>query len=176
MSAAAEGRTENLLAACGLELAERVRGASEAAVGLGAGAAAALVSISGFLDGQSVSSLARVLALSHPGAVRLVDRLQKEGLIERRRVATDGRELSLVATPAGRAVAARVLAARRAAMADVLAPLSGEEAERLAELLERLLGTMTADREAGRHTCRLCDIDACGHPETCPVTLATHHA
>ena len=167
-------RTENLLAACGLALAERVREASEEAAGLGVGAPAALVSISGFLDGQNVSALARVLGLSHPGAVRLVDRLERDGLIERRRVSSDARELSLVATRAGRAAARRILARRGAAMAEVLAALSAEETEQLNGLLERLLGTMPADRHAGRRICRLCDTGACGHPDTCPVTLATH--
>ena len=176
MSGTGDGRTENLLAAYGVAVAERVRAASEQALGLGVGAPAAMVSISGFLDGQSVSSLARVLGLSHPGAVRLVDRLEREGLIERRRVASDARELSLVATRAGRTAARRVLAQRATAMAELLEPLSDEETAQLTGLLERLLGTMTDDRHAGRHICRHCYIGACGHPDTCPVTLATHHA
>jgi MarR family transcriptional repressor of emrRAB len=142
------GRTENLLATCAVALAERVRDAAEAATGLGAGAPAAVVALSGFLDGQSVNSLALVLGMSHPGTVRLVDRLEQEGLVERRRDARDGREVRLVATTAGRAAAERV------------------------PHLERLLAAMTPDRSAARHTCRLCDIDACGHPDTCPVTLA----
>src|SRR5262245_53660826 len=116
MSAAGAGRTENLLAACSLALAERVRTAGETATGLGAGAPAAVVSVSGFLDGQSVNSLAHVLEMSHPGTVRLVDRLEHEGLVERRRDAPDGREVRLVATDQGRAAARRILAARKAAM------------------------------------------------------------
>src|SRR5262245_282193 len=100
-----DGRTENLLEAPAPALAERGRSASEHATGLGAGAPAAVVSISGFLDGQSVNSLALVLGMSHAGTVRLVDRLQADGLVERRRGAEDGREVRLVATRAGRAAA-----------------------------------------------------------------------
>src|SRR4051812_15994298 len=112
----ADGRTENLLATCALALAERVHNAAEEASGLTAGAPAALVAISGFLHGQSVNALARVLGLSHAGTVRLIDRLQADGLIERRRGDGDAREVSLVATRAGRAAAKRVLARREAAM------------------------------------------------------------
>jgi DNA-binding MarR family transcriptional regulator len=169
---AVDGRTENLLAACSLALAERVRAASQEAVGLGAGAPAAVVSISGFLDGQSVNSLAQVLEMSHPGTVRLVDRLEQEGLVQRRRDAQDGREVRLVATERGRAAAGRILEARKAAMGAVLGPLDDDEREQLIALTERLLGVMTVDRHAARHICRLCDADACGHPDTCPVTLA----
>src|SRR4051812_6994928 len=105
----ADGRTENLLASCALALAERVHHAAEEATGLTAGAPAALVAISSYLSGQSVNSLPHVLGLSHAGTVRLVDRLQAEGLIERRRGDGDAREVSLVTTRAGRAAAKRVL-------------------------------------------------------------------
>jgi MarR family transcriptional regulator, negative regulator of the multidrug operon emrRAB len=169
------GRTENLLAASAVALAERVRDAAEEATGLGAGAPAAVVSLSSWLEGQSVNALALVLGMSHAGTVRLVDRLQAEGLVERRRDARDGREVQLVATPAGHEAARRVRAAREAAMAEVLTGLSATEQEALVPLLERLLASMTVDRHAARHICRLCDIDACGHPDTCPVTQAGHH-
>src|SRR3954449_6058129 len=82
---AMDGRTENLLATCSLALAERVIDAGEEATGLSAGAPAALVALSGFLSGRSVNALAHVLGLSHAGTVRLVDRLQGEGLGGRRR-------------------------------------------------------------------------------------------
>ncbi|HWK26970.1 MAG TPA: MarR family transcriptional regulator [Solirubrobacter sp.] len=168
------GRTENLLATCSLALTERVAGAAEQATGLGAGAPAALVAVSGFLGGQSVTALANVLGLSHAGTVRLVDRLQAQGLIERRRGDADAREVRLVATRAGRAAAQRVLDGRRDAMAAVLAALSEEEVATLVPLLERMLAAITAGPDSPGHICRLCDADACGHPEICPVTLAAH--
>lgn len=168
----ADGRAENLLAACGVALAGRVHAAAEAATALGGAAPAALVSIAGFLDGETVRSLATTLGLSHAGAVRVVDRLERDLLVERRRGDGDGRELSLVATRRGRDVAARVLQARRAAMAELLAPLGATERDALTGLLERLLGDMTPDRPSGRRICRLCDIHACGHPDGCPVTRA----
>jgi DNA-binding MarR family transcriptional regulator len=168
----ADGRTENLLAAVGVALAGRVSAAAEAAAGLGGAAPAALVSITGFLAGQTVRSLAATLGLSHAGAVRVVDRLERDGLVERRRGDGDGREVSLVATSEGRAAADRVLDERAAAMAELLAPLDPGERAALTGLLERLLEDMTPDRQAGRRICRLCDIDACGHPDGCPVTRA----
>ena len=169
-----DGRTENLLATTALALAERVQNAGEDATGLSAGAPAALVALSGWLSGQSVNSLAQVLGLSHAGAVRLVDRLQADGLIERRRGDGDAREVSLVATRAGRAAAKRVLAQREAAMADALDIFAPPERAQLTTLLERLLAELSGGSHAtARHMCRLCDVDACGHPDTCPVTIAT---
>jgi MarR family transcriptional regulator, negative regulator of the multidrug operon emrRAB len=170
-----EGRTENLLATTALALAERVIDAGEEATGLSAGAPAALVALSGFLSGQSVNALAHVLGLSHAGTVRLVDRLQAEGLVERRRGDGDAREVNLVATRAGRAAAKRILARREAAMAEVLAIFGPDERAQLTGQLERVLAELSeGDRAVARHMCRLCDTDACGHPDTCPVTLATH--
>src|SRR4051812_42473520 len=171
-----DGRTENLLATCSLALAERVIGAGEEAPGLSAGAPAALVALSGFLSGRSVNALAHVLGLSHAGTVRLVDRLQAEGLVERRRGDGDAREVNLVATRTGRAAARRVLARREAVMGRALAIFSPEERAQLTGHLERLLAELSeGDHGLAGHICRLCDIDACGHPDTCPVTLATRH-
>ena len=164
------GRLENLLAAAVLAVAERVRAAAEDAVGIGAGGPAALVSISSFLDGQTIGSLAATTGLSHAAAVRLVDRLQERGLIRRVRGQDDLREVRLEATRSGRAAARRVLAERRAAMAGLLDTLSAAEREALTRLLERLLEDMPADRAGARRICRLCDIDVCGHPERCPVS------
>src|SRR3954453_6833931 len=138
-----DGRTENLLATTALALAERVQHAGEDASGLSAGAPAALVALSGWLSGQSVSSLAQVLGLSHAGTVRLVDRLQAEGLIERRRGDGDAREVNLVATRAGRAAAKRVLAGREAAMAQALVIFAPEERAQLTGHLERVLAVLS---------------------------------
>ncbi len=158
-------RDANLLGACALAVAGRLRtGAADAAV----------VALGGWLGGTTIDGLARVLRLSHSGAVRLVDRLERDGLVERR-TGPDARSISVHPTAAGRAEADRLRRAREAALLEVLAPLAEDERAAFVGALERLLAGMTPDRAAARHTCRLCDADACGHPDHCPVTLAVGH-
>ena len=170
-----EGRVENLLAACSLAVAERVVNATEDSASLGAGGPAAIVALHTFLGGATIDSLAGVIGLSHAGAVRLVDRLEAAGMLARRPSTRDARAVSLELTRRGRATARRILAARRDAMTDVLSPLPPGRRSELAGLLEQLLAGLTSDHPTGQHICRLCDVDACGHPDRCPVTLAVAH-
>jgi DNA-binding MarR family transcriptional regulator len=163
-------REANLLAVLALELSGRMAGAATDAATMGAEAPAAIAALSLF-PGCTIEELRRILALSQPGTVRLVDRLQAAGLVERR-AGRDGRSLSLVPTAAGAGAAAEILDARLAAAADVLAPLDADERHALVPLLERLVGGLAGDHEAARRVCRLCDVDACGHPDRCPVTQA----
>ena len=65
------------------EPARRVRAGGRRAAA-GRGRRAALVALSGWLAGTTVDGLARVLRLTHSGAVRLADRLERDGLVERR--------------------------------------------------------------------------------------------
>jgi DNA-binding MarR family transcriptional regulator len=166
------GRDENLLGALALAVADRLGAEVEEAAEHGAAAPAALVAVASWLRGGSVDQLRAVVGLSHSGAVRLVDRLQAAGLVERH-AASDGRAVALVPTPTGEAVAARVAARRRAAMGDLLAALSEQERSLLTPLLERLLAGVVAAGAAPGRICRLCEVDVCGHPDRCPVTLAS---
>jgi DNA-binding MarR family transcriptional regulator len=169
-------RVANLVGAHALEVGDRVRAAAEAAAGQGGSAPAALVALANFADGQSVDQVARILAISHSGAVRLVDRLAADGLVTRERGAEDGRQVRLRITDEGRATAQRILAAREAALATGLDALSDAERRQLERLLEKLLAVATTDAAASRTICRLCDPCACGHPASCPVTQAARAA
>jgi DNA-binding MarR family transcriptional regulator len=81
-----------------------------------------------------------VATAQHPAAIsRLVDELESAALVRRRRAVADRRQVIVELTPAGRA---RYKAERpyvRAAIDDVLAPLSPRAQHRLAELLERVV-------------------------------------
>ncbi len=155
-------REANLLGACSLAIAGRLPAAADEA---------ALVALSTWLAGTTVDGLARVLGLTHSGAVRLADRLEGDGLLERR-PGSDGRTRALHATPAGLRAARRLQAGRLAGLEDVLTALDDRERTTLAQLMERLLTRITEQGAPPGHTCRLCDPDICGHPGRCPVTLA----
>jgi DNA-binding MarR family transcriptional regulator len=170
MSHAHVARDANLVGALGLAVADRVGEAAEP--GAGGSAAEALVALHGTGAGGTIDALARVVGLTHSGAVRLVDRLARTGLVERR-MGADQRSAALYLTPAGRRAARRVLARREAAVQAVLAPLTRAERETLTRIAEKLLGELGAAPASERRVCRLCDVEACGRPRgRCPVATA----
>jgi MarR family transcriptional regulator, negative regulator of the multidrug operon emrRAB len=169
----------NALGALSLVVADRMNAAIEPIAGLGPSAPAALAALHEFLDGGSVTQLSSVLGLTHSGAVRLVDRLADEGLVERVG-AQDGRAVSIVLTRSGRGVAERILRARQESVTSVLSSLTSDEVDSLAVALDTMLTTVTLargkERSANTHNrqqpwlCRLCDFAACGRSEgNCPV-------
>jgi DNA-binding MarR family transcriptional regulator len=71
--------------------------------------------------------------------VAVIDNLEREGLVERRRNADDRRAYSLHATARGRRVLRRAREAAERAEDDFLAPISAGDRRRLKQLLRRLL-------------------------------------
>jgi MarR family transcriptional regulator, negative regulator of the multidrug operon emrRAB len=127
------------------------------------------VALYGTRAGVTIDGLARVTGLSHSGAVRLVDRLAAQGLVERRRGA-DQRSAALYLTPAGRRAARRVLADREASVHSLLSLLTDDQQARLGDLAVELLTELGSAPEAEARLCRLCDVDACGRSTgRCPV-------
>jgi DNA-binding MarR family transcriptional regulator len=169
---ASDERTAQLLGALALTLADRTGAAVEHDAGVAGSDAAALVTLRNYAEGEPLDLLRRALALSHPGVVRLADRLQARGLVERHRSARDGRAVALRLTTAGREAADAALAARGEAIAAALATLEPAQRRALAPMLERMLGAQTTDSDASLVICRMCDPDVCGHPDRCPVTQA----
>lgn len=131
-----------------------------------AGPAGSALALIGHAPGLSIRTLAGAVALTHAGAVRLADRLEAEGLIERRAHATDGRTRSLYLTAAGETACSSVLQARDRVLARGFAALTPEEQEMLGQLAERMLRAAVRDEAHSYRVCRLCDYNNC--PD-CPV-------
>jgi MarR family transcriptional repressor of emrRAB len=162
--------TLNAFGALSLAVADRMQEAMAGVAGHGASGPAALVALDGVAGGGSIDTLRRLLGITHSGAVRLVDRLAAGGLVERR-VGADARTVAIHLTPQGRRTARRVLAAREAALEQVLSPLSTGQRDQLKSLLSAMLRGFEATPETARRICRLCDADRCGHERgTCPAT------
>ena len=126
---------------------------------------------------KPLQALAHGLRLSHSRTVRVIDRLEAEGLAARRPDPGDGRSVHVGLTPAGEAVARRVLAARAEVLQDALAPLAPDDREALARLAEQVLEGFITGRRHAAATCRMCDAHACGHYEgRCPVTRGADRA
>jgi DNA-binding MarR family transcriptional regulator len=157
-------RRANMLGAFVLAVADGLRAETEAAVGHTGAAAAALVTVAQF-PGRSVEFLRRAVGLSHPAAVRVVDRLVEHRLV-RRRAADRGPAVALTATAAGRRAARRILDVRRRVLAEALPDLSPEDAVALSAFLERALEGLAGT--PGTTVCRLCDMRRCRRVD-CPV-------
>jgi DNA-binding MarR family transcriptional regulator len=165
-------RTANLLGALSLVVHDRLMEAISDATGQNESAAAALSSLENFVDQPSVGLLHRMLGLTPSGAVRLVDRLEAEGYLQRGGGA-DGRSTRVHLTRTGRRAARKVTTARAQVLDHALSTLSAEERQVFESLLSRLLVGMMRGPDARRFMCRLCDARACGHAEgRCPVRNA----
>jgi DNA-binding MarR family transcriptional regulator len=159
-----------LLGALGIVLSDALADAAEP-VG-GTTTASALAALSGPSAGASIDALAGVVGLSHSGAVRLVDRLVADELVERRRGA-DQRSAAVVLTPAGRRAARQLLRRREANLQFVVALLTEDQQAAITEIAERALGELGGGRDAETRICRLCDLEACGRSRgECPVAPA----
>lgn len=157
-------RTANLLGAVGLAVADRIEETARAILGRAGETPAALVVI-GYGLGPSNDQLRRILGLSHPGAVRLVDRLVADGLVERRQ-GRDRRAIALYLTERGAALREELLKERLTAIRSFLAPLTGPEQEALDALLHKILASMETTDLDRCTLCRLCDDRVCSN---CPI-------
>jgi DNA-binding MarR family transcriptional regulator len=161
----------NRLHAVALAIDDAVRARVAEAAPLPGGDVAALRSLVNFADGRRIEELRAALGLSQPGGAHLVSRLEAAGLAARRRDPADGRGVLVALTPRGRRMARTVAEAREAAIRDSLGVLDAREQDALLKVLDDILRRATRSRDDARRICRLCDGDACGHPDDCPVTL-----
>ena len=157
-------RTANLLGAVGLAVADRIEETAREILNHAGETPAALVVI-GYGFGPSNDQLRRVLGLSHPGSVRLVDRLVADNLVERRK-ARDKRAIALHLTAEGSTLREELLTGRLAAIKSLLTPLALSEQEALAALLHKMLSLMDATDLERCTLCRLCDNRVCSN---CPI-------
>ncbi len=167
-----DARLTNLLGALALAIGDLEREATEAVAGRGAGAAAALVTLHAN-PGLAIEELRVALDLTHSGGVRLVDRLVRDGLLERR--PATGRRLALHLTRRGTRAARAALRAREQAVETALAALDPSERRLLAPLVEAMLARLTDSRARAWSICRLCDDRVCPL-ERCPVERAADAA
>lgn len=160
-------RLENLLGVVVLAAEDRVRPAVEASLGQRGAAAGALVHLAKY-SGESTEQLARVLGVSQPGAVAIVDRLGAAGFVVRR-AGPDRRTQALHITDDGLQVVRRILKVRRDRLSELLEPLTASERVQLSEMLEKLVAGLADDRPQARRVCRLCDRAACCGGPGCPL-------
>jgi DNA-binding MarR family transcriptional regulator len=87
---------------------------------------------------QTIRALAEVAGVAPPTATRMLDGLDRDGMVTRTPSATDRRCVTVDLTPAGRAALERTEAAIAAGRARIAGSLTDAEREQAAALLRRL--------------------------------------
>ena len=99
---------------------------------------AGMLFLLGQRDGRTMTELSRLLFTENSSMTRLVDRMEKAGLVQRRTDPQDRRTLTISITEAGRKQAAAAKKIVRGVNEDIKARLSPEELEVLKRVLGRL--------------------------------------
>lgn len=157
-------QTANLLGAVGLAVSDRISDSARTILNHSGETPAALVVI-GYGQGPSNDLLRKILGLSHPGTVRLVDRLVADGLVERKK-GPDNRTIALFLTDEGQSRREQLLAERLATIKPLLSPLDASEQETFDRLLHKILSSMETTDVERCSLCRLCDNRVCLN---CPI-------
>lgn len=156
---------ENILGALGILIKDRL----DQQMGDLSPSAAAILSMLHFKPGLTGSQLAEILAISQPTAVRVINGLEAQDLLQR--CETDGKATPLMLTERGQKQATSFQASRLSSLQALMAPLSPEEKGLFADMLARIVASATTSRAFAKTTCRFCEHDLCG-PEICPIGCA----
>ena len=148
-----------MLGTLALTVVDRVEIGAARVTRHGANAPAALVTLLWYPD-RPIAFLADRLRITHPGAVQLVDRLERDGLVERI-PGEDGRTKLLALTERGERVALEVLAARREVLERAVGALDDEQVAAVADAAGAMLEALTDDLLTSEYMCRMCDELAC---------------
>ncbi len=159
---------ENLLGALAISVTDAVARGIEESEGTYGSDTFALVLLQ---HAQRLRSdvLSRQLGLAQSSTVRLVDRMEREGLVQRE-TGADRRTVFVSLTARGLRAAGRVLGARRNVLKELVEKLSASERSALHAIAGKLLTSLTVDLASGEHNCRLCDEEACDL-NRCPVEI-----
>ncbi len=142
-----------------------------AATGLSTSACYAIVTI-GTEPGNSIETLRRMLSLEHSSLVRLIDRLERLGLLSRTRgLPGDRRQVLIDLTKEGQDCFQRILSARHTAVARLVATLESDERDALERLVRKMIPSVVNPGDDQHYVCRLCDPKFCPQ-DVCPVNRA----
>lgn len=161
--------TANLLGTLALTIVDRVGIGSARVARHGANAPAALVTLLWYPD-RPIAFLADRLRITHPGAVQLVDRLARDGLVDRI-PGEDGRTKLLALSDRGERVARLVLDERRQVLDRAVSALDDAQAAAVTDAVGAMLEALADSLLTSEYMCRICDELACPD-QRCPVERA----
>jgi DNA-binding MarR family transcriptional regulator len=100
-------------------------------------------------DGQTLAALSRRMLVTAGNVTGLVDRAERDGLVERRNDPDDRRLSRVFLTKKGRALIVSLLPRHAAHVADLLTALDAKERRELRRLLGKLRGSFTSQTSQG---------------------------
>ncbi len=98
-------------------------------------------------DGQTLAALSRRMLVTAGNVTGLVDRTERDGLVERRGDPGDRRLSRVFLTKKGRALIGALLPRHAVVVADLLGGLDAKERRELRRLLGKLRGSLTGSHE-----------------------------
>lgn len=119
--------------------------------------------------GCCIKDLARGLSISHPAAVKLVERLEAKELVTRSPHEHDGRVVRLVVTASGRKQAGAAINARNRSIGRIMRALGNDRSDELLECIEAFIRIALADEKDLDGVCLHCGGK---HDDDCPVCRA----
>ena len=160
----------NLLGAAAQGLSDQMRAGLTAAGPLSDSAVATLILLS-HSSGIGASELGKRLGITQSAAVRMVEGMERDGLLMRGPKA--GRSVAITLTDQGRNLAQHLLEARDHSLGVVVDSLAQDEQEQLEALLMKMLPRLHQQPGDADRLCRLCDRQACiDGGAICPVGQA----
>jgi DNA-binding MarR family transcriptional regulator len=99
--------------------------------------------------GGTAADLARIICHDAGSLTRILDQLEKRGLVTRKRSESDRRQVALEMTPRGRALIASLMPRVVGLWNELLGDFSHDEIRLLIKLLTRLTASAESHREAG---------------------------
>ena len=161
----------NIIGAFSRALSDKMDRAVRDAAGLSNSACYAIVTI-GSEPNSSIETLRRMLSLEHSSLVRLIDRMERQGLLQRiRGTCKDLRKVKVSLTDQGEDCFTMILAARRKILEDTLSSLTCEEKRLIFSIISKVMMSVVDGGDDQHYVCRLCDLESCPQ-DSCPVNLA----
>ena len=159
----------NALGAFGRALSDKVDLAWTIATGRTISSCYAINQI-GCEPGSSIKTLSKMLNLEHSSLVRLLDQLERDGLIKRLDNKSDKREKNIFLSDQGEKTLTQLINARRCVMEPITGLLDDKEINTLHSLIEKMMPAVVVGGDDQHYVCRLCELEACPQ-EMCPVNL-----
>ena len=161
----------NIIGAFSRALSDKMDRAVREAAGLSNSACYAIVTI-GSEPSASIETLRRMLGLEHSSLVRLIDRMERQGLLQRiRGTCKDLRKVKVSLTDQGENRFTKILAARRKVLENTLSSLTREERGLVSSAIFKMMMSVVDGGDDQHYVCRLCDLESCPQ-DNCPVNLA----
>ena len=118
--------------------------------------------------GSSIKTLTGMLNIEHSSLVRLLDGLERDGLIERRLDPEDRRGKKVHLSNEGEDLLTEMLNARRRILEPMTGRLDDNEMQTLFNLLEKMMPAVVIGGDDQHFVCRVCELEMCPQ-EFCAV-------